>query len=86
MADSKENYYWDLGSENLINRDTYAEQGYTQFPLNSTENLIQTCLRNISICSEMPGDAKNYIHFVVDKFSEPLHTSLFLLRIKNLAI
>ena len=51
-----------------MNRDTYAEQGFSQFLLNSTENLIQSCLRIISICLEMPGDAKNYIRFVVDKF------------------
>ena len=84
MADSKENYYWDLGSENLINRDTYAEQGYTQFPLNSTENLIQTCLRNISICLEMPGDAKNYI--CSGQISRAFTYTHFLLRINNLAI
>ena len=60
-----------------MNRDTYAEQGFSQFPLNSTENLIQSCLRNISVCLEMPSDAKNYICFVVDKFCKPLHTHSF---------
>ena len=84
MADSKENDYWDLGSENLINRDMYAEQGYTQFALNSTQNLIQTCLRNISICLEMPGDAKNYI--CSGQISWAFTYTHFLLRINNLAI
>ena len=60
-----------------MKKDTYAEQGFSQFPLNFTENLIQSCLRNISICLEMPTDAKNYISFVVDKFCKLLHTHIF---------
>ena len=38
-----------------MNRDTYAEQGFSQFPPDSTENLIQTCLGKISICLKMPS-------------------------------
>ena len=68
MGHSKENYYWDLGNENLMNRDTYAGQGFFQFPISSTESLISTCLEKY-LYLEMPGDAKNYIHFVVDEFS-----------------
>ena len=40
------------------------------------KTLFQLVWRNISICLEMPGDAKN-VHFVVDKFSEPLYTHIF---------
>ena len=54
-----------------MNRDTYAEQGFSQFPLNSTENLIQSCLRNISICLEMPSDASFCIHTFSSKNQQP---------------
>ena len=84
MADSKENYYWDLGSENLINRDTCAEQGYTQFPLNSTENPNSNLLEKYLFCLEMPGDAKNYI--CSEQISWSFTYTHFLLRINNLAI
>ena len=40
------------------------------------KTLFQPVWRNISICLEMPGDAKNG-HFVVDKFFEPLYMHIF---------
>ena len=75
MADSKENYWWE--------QKKFKEQRHlcrvgllpisTPFHRKPYSNLFEKYF----YCLEMQGDVKNYIRFVVDNFSKPLHSQIF---------